>query len=108
MLVIRSVTEVPAVSASPSATSTHSNLAGGGDLGRAELARALGLGGRVRRAGSDVERARQNVNRAITSVLRKLEGECPRIGRHLKNCVRTGVFCVYTPDPGYRVQWETE
>lgn len=73
-----------------------------------ELARALGLGGRVRRSGSDAERARQNVTRAINAVLRKIEADCPLVGRHLKNCVRTGVYCAYTPDPSFPVGWTTE
>ncbi|MFT4572422.1 MAG: hypothetical protein ACI8TX_003130 [Hyphomicrobiaceae bacterium] len=91
-----------------------------GDLGHAELARAkkeaieteltraLGLGNRVRRSGSDAERARQSVYRASNAALRRIEAECPLVGRHLKNCVRTGIYCAYTPDPGYRVQWTTE
>lgn len=71
-----------------------------------ELAGALGLGGRDRRAGSAGERARVNVTRAIKSALRKLEQHSPSLGRHLASTVRTGTFCSYTPDPRVAVQWE--
>ena len=37
-----------------------------------EMARAVGLGGRDRRAGSAAERARLNVTRAIKSALQKI------------------------------------
>ena len=37
-----------------------------------ELARAVGLGGRDRRAGSLVERARINVSRAVGSALKRV------------------------------------
>ncbi|HEY8517770.1 MAG TPA: hypothetical protein VIS07_19855 [Candidatus Binatia bacterium] len=70
-----------------------------------ELARATGLGGRSRRTGSDAERARLNVTRAIASVVRKIASACPEAGRHLEASVRTGTFCSYEPRDR-AIQWD--
>ncbi|HSD87072.1 MAG TPA: hypothetical protein VLB44_06140, partial [Kofleriaceae bacterium] len=79
------------------------------DLGRAEaaraelealtneLARALGLGGRDRRAGAAAERARINVQRRLSDVLRRINDLDVQIGRHLELSVKTGTFCRYAP-----------
>jgi tetratricopeptide (TPR) repeat protein len=71
-----------------------------------ELSRASGLGGRSRKAGSDAERARLNVTRAVRKVVRKIEAGCPLLGRHLDRSVQTGLFCAYQPDPTYPIEWE--
>jgi hypothetical protein len=80
-----------------------------GDLGRcarlreeiefltAELSRAVGLGGRARRAGSANERARVAVQRRIRDAIQRIEASAPAIGRHLSSTVYTGAFCVYRP-----------
>jgi hypothetical protein len=73
-----------------------------------ELGRATGLGARSRKAGSDAERARLNVTRAVRKVLRKIEAECPVLGRHLDRAVQTGLFCSYEPDPTFPVDWDVE
>jgi hypothetical protein len=73
-----------------------------------ELARALGLGGRERRAGSAAERARLNVTRALASAVRKLGAEDPDLGEHLTATIRTGLFCCYTPDPRRPVAWSLD
>ncbi|HEY6761112.1 MAG TPA: AAA family ATPase, partial [Baekduia sp.] len=65
----------------------------------AELARAVGLGGRDRRAGNAAERARVNVTRAIRGAVRAIAEHDARLGHHLERSVRTGVFCVYDPGP---------
>jgi hypothetical protein len=62
-----------------------------------ELAAAVGLGGRVRRRGSAAERARVNVQRRITDAIRRVGNACPALGRHLERCVRTGIYCRYSP-----------
>ena len=67
-----------------------------------ELAGALGLGGRDRRAASDSERARASVTKAVRGALRRIEGQHPELGRHLALAVRTGTFCSYEPDPRCR------
>lgn len=80
-----------------------------GDLARAEkarreldalgeeLARAVGLGGRDRRAASRAERARINVQRRLKDVVRKVASADKELGRHLELSLKTGVFCVYAP-----------
>jgi tetratricopeptide (TPR) repeat protein len=71
----------------------------------AELARAVGLGGRDRRAGNAAERARVNATRAIRGAVRAVADHDPRLGHHLERSVRTGVFCVYRPGPGGPDSW---
>jgi hypothetical protein len=60
-----------------------------------ELSRAVGLGGRARRAGAAMERARVAVTRRIRDAVRKIASEDPELGRHLDDAVRTGRFCCY-------------
>ena len=71
-----------------------------------ELSRAVGLGGRSRRAGSAAERARLNVTRSISSAIKKIAGGSPALGEHLAAAVRTGLFCVYSPDPRLPISWD--
>ena len=68
----------------------------------AELARAVGLGGRDRRAAAHAERARLNVTRAIRAAMANLARANPALGRHLAVTIRTGRYCAYTPTPGPR------
>lgn len=70
-----------------------------------ELARAVGLGGRERRAASAVERARQSVTIAIRTTVKKISEASPALGRHLAATVKTGKFCAYTPDPRASSSW---
>ena len=71
-----------------------------------ELARAVGLGGRDRRAASDSERARVSVTKALRGAVRRLEDQHPELGRHLTLAVHTGTFCAYDPDPRAPVSWD--
>ncbi|HEX7275937.1 MAG TPA: hypothetical protein VF244_01050, partial [Acidimicrobiales bacterium] len=74
----------------------------------AELARAVGLGGRDRKAASAAERARLNVTRALRSAIRNIADVIPDLGRHLDAAVRTGTFCSYDPSTapgGDGVRW---
>jgi hypothetical protein len=71
-----------------------------------ELARAVGLGGRDRRAASHAERARLNVTRAIRAAMANLARANPALGWHLSATIRTGRYCSYTPDPRTPVSWE--
>ncbi|HEX9696735.1 MAG TPA: response regulator transcription factor [Actinomycetota bacterium] len=64
----------------------------------AELARAVGLGGRSRRAASDSERARVAVRNSITAAVKGIARHDAGLARHLQNAIRTGVFCSYVPD----------
>lgn len=81
------------------------------DLGRAERARAeldalteqlagaVGLGGRSRRAASHVERARINVQRRIRDAIRRIAEVDAELGRYLEAAIRTGTFCGFAPLP---------
>lgn len=70
-----------------------------------ELSRALGIGGRARRAGSAAERARVNVTRAVKAAMQRIEEIDPSLAAHLGATVRTGTVCVYTPDPRSPIEW---
>jgi predicted ATPase len=60
-----------------------------------ELGRALGVGGRRRRAHATSEKARINVRRRLTHAITKIAEHDPALGRHLSWAVKTGQFCVY-------------
>jgi len=63
----------------------------------AQLAGAVGLGGRDRRAASDAERARINVQRRLKDAIASIT-ECDlELGRYLAATVKTGTYCCYTP-----------
>jgi tetratricopeptide (TPR) repeat protein len=70
-----------------------------------ELARAVGLGGRDRRAASASERARSGVTRAIRQGIARIGEHHPQLGEHLNRTVRTGTYCAYAPDPGAPAAW---
>ena len=70
-----------------------------------ELARAVGLGGRDRRAGSNAERARASVTLAIRRAMGRIRAAHPALGAHLERTIRTGTFCVYLPDPRVPADW---
>jgi tetratricopeptide (TPR) repeat protein len=79
------------------------------DIGRADRARrelamllqqlssAVGLGGRARRSGSSVERARITVQRRVREAIKKIADHEPELGRHLDWAIRTGTYCAYEP-----------
>jgi tetratricopeptide (TPR) repeat protein len=71
-----------------------------------ELSRAVGLGGRDRRARSASERARQTIGKSIKSVLERIAQNDATLGGILNRCIRTGTFCSYQPDPNLRIAWE--
>ena len=72
-----------------------------------ELAGAVGLGGRDRRAASASERARAAVTRAIRTSLVRIAEHHPALGAHLNHAIRTGTYCTYDPDPRTPVVWTT-
>ncbi|WP_202619070.1 hypothetical protein [Ornithinimicrobium cavernae] len=63
-----------------------------------ELSRAVGLGGRPRRAGSATERARVAVTRAKRQAIGLIGEHHPELGQHLQRSIRTGTYCAYLPD----------
>lgn len=71
-----------------------------------ELSRAVGLGGRERRAASASERARLSVTRAIKTALQKVAENHAEMGEMLARTVKTGTFCSYNPGSRYPVNWE--
>jgi tetratricopeptide (TPR) repeat protein len=71
-----------------------------------ELSRAVGLGGRSRRAASASERARQSITKTIKSVLDRIAQSDAALGDILSRCIRTGNFCSYQPDPDSPIAWE--
>lgn len=71
-----------------------------------ELAGALGLGGRDRRAASSSERARTSVTKALRRAVERLGDELPELGAHLTLAVHTGTFCSYAPDAKAPVAWD--
>lgn len=70
-----------------------------------ELARAVGLGGRDRRAASTSERARASVTRAVRHAMARIGEHHPGLGAHLQRTVRTGTSCAYVPDPRVPIMW---
>ena len=71
-----------------------------------ELSRAVGLGGRNRRAASASERARQSITKTIKAVLERIAESNASLGQLLSRCIRTGNFCFYQPDPNFPITWE--
>ena len=71
----------------------------------AQLAAAVGLGGRDRRAASSAERARLTVTKRIKDALGKIREEHPSLGQYLGAVIKTGYLCAYTPDPSRPVEW---
>jgi TolB-like protein/tetratricopeptide (TPR) repeat protein len=77
------------------------------DLGRREAAQAelerltesllaaLGIGGRPRKLGDPIEKARTAVTWRIRSAIKKIGEAHPELGRHLEHSIRTGTFCEY-------------
>lgn len=75
------------------------------DFLTAELARAVGLGGRDRRVASSAERARLMVTKAIKAALHKISESHSALGRHLSTSITTGTFCSYNPDSTSPLSW---
>lgn len=70
-----------------------------------ELAAAVGLRGRDRQTGSDSERARVNVTRAIRSAVKRIGEHDVQLAELLGGAIRTGTFCVYAPPAEPQLEW---
>jgi TolB-like protein len=80
------------------------------DLGRMEklsieldqltehLTKALGIGQRARPLNATAERARAAVTWRIRNAIKKIHTAHPALGHHLNHAIRTGNFCVYSPE----------
>jgi predicted ATPase len=71
-----------------------------------ELSRAVGLGGRNRRAASASERARQSITKTIKTVVERIGQSDAALGEIFSRYIRTGNFCSYQPDPNFLIAWE--
>ena len=67
------------------------------DALRAELARATGLGGRARHAGSATERARVNVQRRVRDAVARIGEVDAELGTFFERAISTGTFCCFRP-----------
>ncbi len=65
------------------------------DFLASELSRAVGLGGRKRRAGVASERARSAVQRRIRNALQRVAESSPVLAELLERSVKTGTVCVF-------------
>jgi hypothetical protein len=72
-----------------------------------ELAHAVGMGGRDRRAGAASERARSAVTRALRLALQRMRRHDAALADHLDRTIRTGTYCVYLPDPRVPIEWSS-
>jgi pimeloyl-ACP methyl ester carboxylesterase len=70
-----------------------------------ELSRAVGLGGRDRRAASTTQRSRVNVTRAIRRTIEKIRPHSPTLAGLLARGIKTGLLCAYRPDDTAPVVW---
>lgn len=73
----------------------------------AELKRAVGIGSRHRSVGGSSERARTAVARSLRYSLGRLSEHHPVLALHLKQSIKTGTYCSYTPDDLVGVDWLT-
>ncbi len=62
-----------------------------------ELGRAVGLGGRSRRAGTAAERARSAVQRRLKNAIQRIAESAPALGAFLARNVKTGNYCSFRP-----------
>jgi tetratricopeptide (TPR) repeat protein len=65
-----------------------------------EMARATGLGGRIRSFADAPERARTAVQKAVKRAIDEIAAANPAIGQHLARRVETGATCCYRPESG--------
>jgi hypothetical protein len=73
---------------------------------KGEIARAVGLGGRQRRAASAAERARLSATRAIRLAITRIARHSPGLAKHLDTTIHTGTFCAYRPDGRIPITWQ--
>src|SRR5271154_2985566 len=71
-----------------------------------ELSRAVGLGGRDRKAASASERARQSITKTVKAVEERIAQSDSELGSIIARCIKTGTFCSYQPDPDFPIAWE--
>ncbi len=62
------------------------------------LTSAMGLGGKLRKKGSSVEKARSAVTWRIRTAIKKIAEVNPDLGKHLQVSIKTGTTCCYQPE----------
>jgi hypothetical protein len=62
-----------------------------------QIAAAVGIGGRDRKVGSHVERARINVQRRLKDAIQRIAEHDTALGKYLSAAVKTGTWCSFTP-----------
>lgn len=71
-----------------------------------QVAGALGLHGRDRTIGSQAERARAAVTKALRAAIERIGQGDPALAEILARTVRTGVFCSYVPLAEMELAWD--
>jgi hypothetical protein len=71
-----------------------------------ELSRAVGLGGRDRRALRLLSAPLINVTRAIKVALERIAEHNPALATLLTSSIRTRTFCSFTPDSRLPASWQ--
>lgn len=72
------------------------------------VAGAVGLGGRDREQGSDAERARAAVTKAVRAAIARIERFDAALADVLTRTIRTGVFCSYEPLDPVPIDWDVD
>lgn len=62
------------------------------------LSASLGLGGKSRTTGDEVDKARRRIARVINTAIEKIEGNDPDLAKHLRNSIKTNREMSYVPD----------
>jgi hypothetical protein len=68
------------------------------------LLSATGLMGRSRNFNNPSEKVRKNVTNQISRCIKRIQENHPTLGTHLKNSIKTGTLCSYSPDKS--TTWE--
>jgi len=68
------------------------------------MSSALGIGGRTRKVGSSIEKARAAVTLRIRACIKKIKENHEPLAMHLGNAVKTGIVCIYNPEQ--QVNWQ--
>ena len=62
------------------------------------LTRSLAIGGKTRKVGASVEKARSAITWRIRNAVKKIIHAHPELGNHLSKSIKTGTYCAYKPE----------
>jgi hypothetical protein len=68
------------------------------DVIQKEIDSAHGISGRLRKLDDQIERTRKAVTNRIRDSIIRIANQSPALGRHLRNAVRAGLLCRYSPE----------